>query len=166
MFCKRKGYDDILNILNVCGSKLYATSLPLFEKEVIILEMKYRLNQERLLSEHKLNKEILIHSLARLNKKINMLYRSIKKRESEMMGYDESSAYRLYLQQQIVDYSEKRELLIKKRQPILHVVMSAYRLSLDDIKRLLRESDQEKFPTYKTIDNIVSMIECADYSLL
>ena len=43
-------------------------------KEVDIMEMQYRLNQERLLAEHKLNLEILVHCIARLNKKINMLY--------------------------------------------------------------------------------------------
>lgn len=130
------------------------------------MEMQYRLNQEKLLSEHRLNQEILIHCIARLNKKINMLFGKIKKAENTMNNHNYHPAYTQSLQSQIDDYTREQYQLKKKRQSILHVVMSAYRLSLDDVKKLIKKADQEKFPTYKTIDNIVEMIECMDYSLL
>lgn len=137
-------------------------------KEVFIMEMQYRLNQEKLLSEHRLNQEILIHCIARLNKKINMLYGKTIKRHAEMQEYQKlnDSSYVLYLQNEIDDYTREQDHLKKKRQSILHVAMSAYRLSLDDVKELIKKADIDKFPTYKTIDNIVEMIECVDYSLL
>lgn len=128
------------------------------------MEMQYRLNQERLLSQHKLNKEILIHSLARLNKRINTLYGNIIKRQAKLKHYN-GLGYGLYIQNEIDNYINELNRLKDKSKPILHLIMKAYRLSLDDVKQLLSQADKEKFPTYKTIDNIVDMIECFDYSL-
>lgn len=127
------------------------------------MEIQYRLNQEQLLSQHKLNKEILIHSLARLNKRINTLYGNIIKRQAKLKYYNGLS-YGLYIQNEIDNYTNELNRLKDKSKPILHLIMKAYRLSLDDVKQLLKQSDKEKFPTYKTIDNIVNMIECFDYS--
>ena len=138
-------------------------------KVVIIMEMQYRLNQEKLLADHKLNKEIMIHCIARLNKKINMLYGKKIKRQAEIQRYqkiDNGEGYILYLQNEIDDCNREQDQLIKKRQTILYVVMSAYRLSFEEVKIMLRQADKEKFPTYKTIDNIVDMINSVDYSLL
>lgn len=129
------------------------------------MEMQYRLNQERLLSQHKLNKEILIHSLAKLNKKINWLYGRIIKKQTEMQNYNNSNGYGLCIQKQIDDYTNEQNRLKNKRKPILHLIMSAFRLSLDEVKQLLQQADKENFPTYKTINDIVDMIECFDYSL-
>lgn len=138
-------------------------------KVVIIMEMQYRLNQEKLLADHKLNKEIMIHSIARLNKKINILYGKKIKRQAEIQRYqkiDNGEGYILYLQNEIDDCTREQDQLRKKRQSILHVVMSAYRLSFEEVKIMLKQADKEKFPTYKTIDNIVDMINSVDYSLL
>lgn len=126
--------------------------------------MQYRLNQERLLSQHKLNKEILIHSLARLNKRINTLYGNITKRQAKLKYYKDLG-YGLYIQNEIYNYINELNRLKAKSKPILHLIMKSYRLSLDDVKQLLAQADKEKFPTYKIIDNIVDMIECFDYSL-
>ena len=126
--------------------------------------MQYRLNQERLLSQHKLNKEILLHSLARLNKRINTLYGNITKRQAKLKYYD-GLGYGLYIQNEINNYINEQNRLKDKSKPILHLIMKAYRLSLDDVKQLLSQADKEKFPTYKTIDDIVDMIECFNYSL-
>ena len=130
------------------------------------MEMQYRLNQEKLLSEHKLNKEILINALARLNKKINMVYGSIKKKKAELSTYNLSSSYGQYIQRQIIECEKTQDQLKNKRQPILHVVMSAYKLSLNDVKELTKQANKENYPTYKTIDNIVDMINSVDYSLI
>lgn len=132
-------------------------------KEVDIMEMQYRLNQERLLAEHKLNQEILVHCIARLNKKINMLYGRIKKIQIEMQSY-KGSSYESYLQNKSDAYIAEQNRIKNKRQPILHLLMKAYRLSLDDVKQLLRQANNENFPTYKTIDDIVDMIKCCDFS--
>lgn len=128
------------------------------------MEMQYRLNQERLLSKHKLNKEILIHSLARLNKRINAIYGNIIKRQAKLKYYN-GLGYGIYIQNEIDNYINELNRLKDKSKPILHLIMKAYRLSLDDVKQLLKQADKEKFPTYKTIDDIVDMIECFDYSL-
>lgn len=128
------------------------------------MEIQYRLYQERLLSQHKLNKEILIHSLARLNKRINTLYGNIIKRQAKLKYYNGLS-YGLYIQKEIDNYINELNRLKDKSKPILHLIMKAYRLSLDDVKQLLKQADKEKLPTYKTIDNIINMIECFDYSL-
>ena len=138
--------------------------LPHYMKERDYMEMQYRLNQERLLSQHKLNQEILIHSLARLNKRINTLYGNIIKRQAKLKHYN-GLGYGLYIQNEIDNYINELNRLKDKSKPILHLIMKAYRLSLDDVKQLLSQADKEKFPTYKTIDNIVDMLECFDYSL-
>lgn len=92
-----------------------------------------------------------------------MLYGRITKRQTEIQKYIGSS-YGLYLQNEIDDYINEQNILKNKRKPILHLLMKAYRLSLDDVKQLLQQADKDKFPTYKTIDNIVDMIECYDFS--
>lgn len=127
------------------------------------MEMQYRFHQERLLSQRKLNQEILIHSLARLNKRINTLYGNITKRQAKLKYYNGLN-YGLYIQNEIDNYINELNQLKDKSKPILHLIMEAYRLSLDDVKQLLAQADKEKFPTYKTIDDIVDMIECFDYS--
>lgn len=132
------------------------------------MEMQYRLNQERLLAEHKLNQEILAHCIARLNKKINMLYGKTIKRQAELQRYKKykDSGYALLLQNEIDSLNVEQNQIKDKRKPILHLLMKAYRLSLDDVKQLIRQADAEKLPTYKTIDDVVDMIECFDFSLV
>ena len=100
------------------------------------MEMQYRLNQERLLAEHKLSQEILIHCIARLNKKINMLYGKTIKRQAHLQRYPKNdiSGYALLLQNEIDDYIAEQNRIKSKRQTILHLLMNAYRLSLDDMK--------------------------------
>lgn len=93
-----------------------------------------------------------------------MLYGNITKRQVEIQRYN-GLGYGLYLQNQIDGYTSEQNQLKNKRKPILRLIMSAYRLSLDDVKELLQQADKEKFPTYKTIDEIIEMIECFDFTL-
>ena len=81
------------------------------------------------------------------------------------MKYYNGLSYGLYVQNEIDNYINELNRLKDKGKPILHLIMKAYRLSLDDVKQLLKQADKEKLPTYKTIDDIVEMIECFDYSL-
>ena len=59
----------------------------------------------------------------------------------------------------------KYDCLAEKRKPLLDILMQGYHLSLENAKELIKQADKENFPTYKTVDNVIQMINCNDFKL-
>lgn len=131
------------------------------------MERGYRLQQEELLSGHILNQEILVHCIARLNTKINKAYQKCRiiKASYERNFKIGCSNSALHDKQDYETWKEKYDSLIEKRKPLLDTLLQGYHLSLENAKELIMQADKEKFPTYKTVDEIIKMIKCNDFKL-
>lgn len=131
------------------------------------METKYRLRQEQLLSGHILNQEILVHCIARLNTKINKAYQKYRiiKASYERNISSGCSNSALSDKQDYEAWKEKYDCLIEQRKPLLDTLMQGYHLDLGAVKELVNQADENKFPTYKTVDEIIKMIRCNDFKL-
>lgn len=131
------------------------------------MERGYRLKQKQLLSGHILNQEILIHCIARLNIKINKAYQKCRIIKAAYESNLKSGHSNLALQdkQDYETWKEKYDCLIEQKKPLLDTLMQGYHLSLENAKELIMQADKEKFPTYKTVDEIIKMIKCNDFKL-
>lgn len=129
--------------------------------------MQYRLKQEQLLNNNILNQEILIHSIARLNTKIDAAYKKCKiiKASYEHNINSGCSNASLSDKQDYEAWKEKYDSLIEKRKPLLDTLLQGYHLSLENAKELIMQADKEKFPTYKTVDEVIRMIRNNDFKL-
>ena len=131
------------------------------------MERGYRLKQKQLLNNHILNQEILVHSIARLNTKIDAAYKKCRiinaSYERNINSGCSNSA--LSDKQDYQAWKEKYDSLIEKRKPLLDTLLQGYHLSLENAKELIMQADKEKFPTYKTVDEIIKMIKCNDFKL-
>ena len=131
------------------------------------MEREYRLQQEELLNNHILNQEILIHCIARLSTKINKAYQKCRiiKAQYKRNINNGCSNSALSDKQDYEAWKEKYDSLIEKRKPLLDTLLQGYHLSLENAKELIMQADKEKFPAYKTVDEIIKMIKCNDFKL-
>ncbi len=131
------------------------------------MEREYRLKQERLLSGHILNQEILIHCIARLNTKIDAAYKKCKiiKASYERNLKIGCSNSGLQDKRDYEAWKEKYDCLAEKRKPLLDTLLQGYHLSLENAKELIKQADKRNFPTYNTVDNVIQMIRCNDFEL-
>ena len=114
------------------------------------MNRSYRLKMEQLLSEHKLTKELLIHCIAKSDKKVADL--AYKEKQYRYVGYN--------------NFKLELDELIKYRQPFFDVLREGYHMTLDEIKNEIANADSNKIPTNKVIDQIRNMIETWDYTLV
>ena len=131
------------------------------------MEREYRLKQEQLLSGQILNQEILVHCIARLNTKINKAYQKCKiiKASYERNISSGCSNSALSDKQDYEAWKEKYDCLIEQRKPLLDTLMQGYHLDLGAVKELVNQADENKFPTYKTVDVVVQMVRNNDFKL-
>jgi len=118
------------------------------------MKREYRLQQEELLNNHILSQKILVHSIARLNTKIDTAYKKCKIIKASYGRNISSGCSNAALsdKQDYEAWKEKYDCLIEQRKPLLDTLMQGYYLSLEDVKKLIKQSDRENFPTYKTVD--------------
>ncbi len=131
------------------------------------MERGYRLKQKQLLNNHILNQEILVHSIARLNTKIDAAYKKCRiinasYERNIKIGCSNSG---LQDKRDYEAWKYKYDCLAEKRKPLLDILMQGYHLSLENAKELIKQADKENFPTYKTVDNVIQMINCNDFKL-
>lgn len=105
---------------------------------------------EQLLDERKITKELLVHCLAKSDKKVADL--AYKERQYRNVGYN--------------NFKLELDNLIKYRQPFFDVLKDGYHMSLAEIKSEIAIADVNKMPTKKVIDQIRGMIETWDYTLI
>ena len=131
------------------------------------MEKEYRLKQEQLLSGHILNQEILVHCIARLNTKINKAYQKCRiiKASYERNINSGCSTSALNDMQDYEAWKEKYDSLIGQRKPLLDTLMQGYHLDLEVVKELVNQADENKFPTYKTVDTVIQLIRNNDFKL-
>ncbi len=131
------------------------------------MEREYRLRQEELLSGHILNQKILIHCIARLNTKINKAYQKCKIIEASYGRNINSGCSNSALndKQDYEEWKEKYDCLIEQRKPLLDTLMQGYHLDLGAVKELVNQADENKFPTYKTVDTVIQIIRNNDFKL-
>ena len=114
------------------------------------MNRSYRLKMEQLLNEHKLTKELLIHCIAKSDKKVAAL--AYKEKQYRYVGYN--------------NFKQELDELIKYRQPFFDVLKDGYHMSLDEIKKEIANANANKIPTNKVINQIRNMIETWDYTLV
>lgn len=131
------------------------------------MEREYRLKQEQLLSGHILNQEILVHCIARLNTKINKSYQKCRiiKASYERNLKAGCSNTALSDKKDYEMWKEKYDCQIEKRKPLFDTLMQGYHLSLKNAKELVNMADENKLPTYKTVDAVIQMIRNNDFKL-
>ena len=135
------------------------------------MEMKYRLGQEKLLANNQLNKDILLHCIARLNTKVNQAYRKCRTIQAAYNNKIEAGLTKesATVQHDILDYKEWRAVFDtynEKKKPLLHCIMKEFSLSLDNIKEMLMKADEDKIPTYKTVDVVIEMVKSGNYEIV
>ena len=131
------------------------------------MEREYRLKQEKLLNNHILNQEILVHCIARLNTKIDAAYKKCKiiKASYERNFKIGCSNSELQDKKDYETWKYKYDCLAEKRKPLLDTLLQGYHLSLENAKELIKHANKGNFPTYKTVDNAIQMIKCKDFKL-
>ena len=95
------------------------------------MDRSYRLKMEELLSTNVLTREYLLNCVAKDEKKINDIAYKKKQYESSKVNV----------------YKSKFDELIEYRKPFIDVLMSEYRMSLDDIKTELQNVKEKNIPT-------------------
>ena len=131
------------------------------------MERRYRLRQEELLSGHILNQEILVHCIAKLNTKISKAYKKCRIIKAAYENNLKNGCSNLTLQDK-KDYGawkEKYDCLLERRKPLLDILMQGYHLDLEMAKELINQADEEKKPTYETVDTVIQMIRSNDFKL-
>ena len=131
------------------------------------MEKEYRLKQEQLLNNHILNQEILVHSIARLNTKIDAAYKKCRIIKASYKRNINSgcSISALNDKQDYEAWKEKYDCLIEKRKPLLDTLMQGYHLDLGAVKELVNQAEEGKKPTYATVDTVIKMIRNNDFKL-
>ena len=138
------------------------------------MHMSYRLKLEKMIENHELNKEMLVHCIAVINKKINRTYKKYRELKYKCESDKKWEAYRkehpvppYYSVDDIQVENAKRKFdeLVAYRKPILDVLMKGYAISLDTVKTLVMDADDNKLPTQKTVDTIRDMIVNSYYKL-
>ena len=131
------------------------------------MEMQYRLRQEQLLNQKMLNEEILVHSIARLNTRIEKYYRKCKIINAAYEKNIKQGLHRLAVldKNDYEDYKKKLDNLIEQRKPLMDLLMKGYCLSLETAKQKICRAEEDKLPTYKTIDKILEMLKSGDYTI-
>ena len=106
------------------------------------MDRSYRLKMEELLSTNVLTREYLLNCVAKDEKKINDIAYKKKQYESSKVNV----------------YKSKFDELIEYRKPFIDVLMSEYRMSLDDIKTELQNVKEKNIPTKEVCNRIREII--------
>ena len=121
----------------------------------------YRLKLEEMIKKKKLNKELLIACIAKINPKIERVNTYIYR----IRNYY-SDGLTTAANDEIKNHKEEFDKWIDYRKPILDLVMYGYKLSLNVVKQLVKEADKNNLPTFKMIDTIRTMIINYDFKLI
>ena len=121
----------------------------------------YRLKLEEMIKKKKLNKELLIACIAKINPKIERVNTYIYR----IRNYY-SDGLTTAAKDEIKNHKEDFNRWIDYRKPILDLVMCGYKLSLDNLKELVKNTEKENLPTFKMIDTIRTMIINYDFKLI
>ena len=110
------------------------------------MEKEYRLKQEQLLNNHILNQEILVHSIARLNTKIDAAYKKCRIIKASYKRNINSGCSNSALndKQDYEAWKEKYDCLIEKRKPLLDTLMQGYHLDLGAVKELVNQAERSE----------------------
>ena len=106
------------------------------------MDRSYRLKMEELLSTNVLTREYLLNCVAKDEKKINDIAYKKKQYESSKVNV----------------YKSKFDELIEYSKPFIDVLMSEYRMSLDDIKTELQNVKEKNIPTKEVCNRIREII--------
>ena len=122
----------------------------------------YRLKLEEMIKNKKLSKDLLISCIAKINPKIERINTNIWK----VKNYYKDDLNSFVAKDEIKNHKEELNSWIEYRKPILDLVMCGYKLSLEKVKELVKNTDKENLPTFKTIDKIRDMIINYDFKLI
>lgn len=111
------------------------------------MDRSYRLKMEELLSTNVLTREYLLNCVAKDEKKINDIAYKKKQYESSKVNV----------------YKSKFDELIEYRKPFIDVLMSEYRMSLDEIKTELQNVKEKNIPTKEVCNRIREIIMSGHY---
>ncbi len=120
---------------------------PLLQKKGNDMDRSYRLKMEELLSTNVLTREYLLNCVAKDEKKINDIAYKKKQYESSKVNV----------------YKSKFDELIEYRKPFIDVLMSEYRMSLDEIKTELQNVKEKNIPTKEVCNRIREIIMSGHY---
>lgn len=139
------------------------------------MHRSYRLRLEKMIEQHELDQELLIHCIAVINKRVNRAYASLQKLTAyhdydlEWEEYQRINHLPPYYSVRDIDVSEakkKLEELITYRKPFLELLMKEYKISLDHVKSLVAQADKNKNPTFEMVETIHEMIIHLRYRLI
>ena len=121
----------------------------------------YRLKLEEMIKNKKLSKDLLISCIAKINPKIERVNTYIYRIKNYY-----SDGLTTAAKDEIKNHKEDFNRWIDYRKPILDLVMCGYKLSLDNLKELVKNTEKENLPTFKMIDTIRTMIINYDFKLI
>lgn len=120
-----------------------------------------RLKLEQMLKNKELNKELLINCICKINPKIERVNTYIYRIKNYY-----SDGLTTAANDEIKNHKKEFDRWIEYRKPILDLVMCGYKLRLNELKELVKKTDKENLPTFKTIDKIRDMIINYDFKLV
>lgn len=120
-----------------------------------------RLKIEQMLKNKELSKDLLIDCIAKINPKIERVNTYIYRIKNYY-----SDGLTTAAKDEIKNHKKELNRWIEYRKPILDLVMQAYKLSLEKVKELVKNTDKENLPTFKMIDTIRTMIINCDFKLI
>ena len=120
-----------------------------------------RLKLEQMLINKELNKELLINCICKINPKIERVNTYIYRIKNYY-----SDGLTTAAKDELKNHKEEFNRWIDYRKPIFDLVMCGYKLSLDNLKELVKNTEKENLPTFKMIDTIRTMIINYDFKLI